>query len=136
MGKEMGKKPFSLKCSADSPQPLQSVEDPIGSGQVRDEPRRAKNGSFIRECAVEGCTSTELFSVWLNDTYRDSNNEIYDTFHEQDFTCPFLCKDHMEENKALSVWPHETSTRAKAPYSNRYHARGWTTYKRTRKTRK
>jgi hypothetical protein len=47
------------------------------------------------ECAVGGCGKQADVEVILYDFYSTG-----DVFFEQDFTCPYLCTEHLLENEA------------------------------------
>ena len=46
------------------------------------------------KCSVEGCENDAAVEVRLYDKYHDGV-----VFDEQDFTCPFLCQKHADENE-------------------------------------
>jgi hypothetical protein len=46
-------------------------------------------------CSVENCNSEADYEVVLYDYYLSYS----ETFYEQDYTCPFICQKHLEENE-------------------------------------
>ena len=60
------------------------------------------------KCSVDGCGNTAEFEVILYDIYMGSN-----IFFERDFTCPFLCFDHVIENeKTVKMFPKDESNQS------------------------
>jgi hypothetical protein len=88
------------------------------------------NGRRIMEkCNVRGCKNPAEFEVFLYDVYVPDER----VFFERDFTCPFLCGEHMAENER-----HASGTRAPRasvhyPYSNQEGALGFTIYRPLKK---
>ena len=59
----------------------------------------------------------------LYDEYSDGA-----VFYEQDFTCPFLCQVHHDENEKLAKGKREPRGFVEYPYTNRGDAQGYTKY--------
>lgn len=77
-----------------------------------------------RSCSAEGCKRPAEFEVYLYDYYPSANAE----FFEQDYTCPFLCEQHMEENEARAKGVRESRGSVDYPFSNRHGAQGYSKY--------
>ena len=75
-------------------------------------------------CSVEGCSNLADYEVFLYDYYTHSNQ----TFYETDFTCPFLCSTHMEENEAKAEGERKPRGRVLYPYTNEGYALGYSKY--------
>ncbi len=78
-----------------------------------------------KPCSVAGCLHPAEFEVYLYDFYPEPLNE---QFFEQDFTCPYLCHAHMDENEVGAVGERKPRGYVSYPYSNQGHAQGYTTY--------
>lgn len=79
-------------------------------------------------CYVDGCENRADYIVLLFDHYH--NGEV---FLEQDFTCPYLCEDHMQENERGRGNAGAGERRYPRgvydyPYSNQHAAQGFTRY--------
>ncbi|TGE34253.1 hypothetical protein [Desulfosporosinus sp. Sb-LF] len=75
-------------------------------------------------CSIEGCESTADFEVILYDHYLKVNK----IFAEQDLTCPFMCKKHMDENEVNAKGDRVPRGRINYPFSNQHSAQGYTKY--------
>lgn len=77
-------------------------------------------------CYVDGCENAAEFEAYLYDYYPllPDNPE----FFEQDFTCPFLCRSHMEENEAKAKGIRQPRGNVVYPYTNQHNAQGYTKY--------
>ncbi len=76
-------------------------------------------------CRVPGCTRLASVEVILYDVYFSSKNIIF----EQDYTCPFLCFTHMEENEQKAVGERKPRAWVKYPYTNQGGRQGFTIYR-------
>jgi len=76
------------------------------------------------KCCAPTCTRMAEFEVFLYDVYRHNNEEFY----EQDYTCPFLCEEHMRQNEVLAVGNRVPRGYVRYPYSNQHGAQGYTKY--------
>jgi|GEM_PF-697774 len=74
-------------------------------------------------CSVEGCTRPADFQVILYDEYSDGT-----VFYEQDFTCPFLCQFHRDENEKRAQGKRVPRGVGVYPYTNQHGAQGYTKY--------
>ena len=74
-------------------------------------------------CSVEGCNRPVDFEVILYDEY---DNGV--VFYEQDFTCPFLCQFHRDENEKNAVGERVPRGCVEYPYTNGEGAQGYTKY--------
>lgn len=88
------------------------------------QPKRHVNYKTGTPCSVEKCRMPAEFEVYLYDFYPYLNFE----FFEQDFTCPFLCRPHMEENEKRADGIREPRGYVRYPYTNRRGAQGYTKY--------
>lgn len=77
-----------------------------------------------RLCSVVGCGQPAEYELYLYDYYPAKNKEFY----EQDFTCPFLCSGHMEENEQNAIGEKRSRGFVDYPFSNRHRAQGYTKY--------
>lgn len=77
-----------------------------------------------RPCSVAGCTRSAQYEVYLYDFYRQRNEE----FFQQDFTCPYLCEEHVRENEARANGIRAPRGWVRYPYSNQNGAQGYTKY--------
>lgn len=80
------------------------------------------------KCSVDECANKADYIVFLYDQYNDSS-----TFFEQDFTCPFLCEVHLQENERgignAGVGERRfPRSHYHYPHSNRHDAQGYTKY--------
>lgn len=77
-------------------------------------------------CYVDGCDNPAEYEVYLYDFYEyvDGGKE----FFEQDYTCPFLCRKHMQENESKAKGERRPRGFVIYPFSNRDSAQGYTKY--------
>jgi hypothetical protein len=86
-------------------------------------------------CGVDGCTRQADYEVILYDMYLNSVLDVEQletvstVFYERDYTCPFLCWQHMAENEEQATGVREPRGDMQYPYSNRHGAQGFTIYK-------
>jgi len=52
------------------------------------------------QCSVPGCDREAVVEVLLYDLYPDGMGRIYHLVCARDYTCPFLCFTHLQENEA------------------------------------
>lgn len=76
------------------------------------------------KCSVPTCGRLAEYEVYLFDYYPVHDEE----FFEQDFTCPFLCDGHMEENEKRANGDRKPRGHVEYPFTNRHYAQGYTTY--------
>jgi len=81
------------------------------------------------KCCADDCDNDADYIILLYDHYYNGS-----VFFEQDFTCPFLCEKHMQENESgvgntggvgKLRYPRGVNS---YPYSNRHRAQGYTKY--------
>jgi hypothetical protein len=72
-------------------------------------------------CSVKGCPRKAEYEVYLYDYYGPYVGEFY----EQDFTCPFLCEPHLQENEKQAEGERIPRGSISYPYSNREGAQGY-----------
>ncbi len=77
------------------------------------------------KCSVQDCPKHADYEVYLYDYYPPPINE---EFFEQDFTCPFLCESHMQENEDKADGIRQPRGSVIYPHSNRGEAQGYTKY--------
>jgi hypothetical protein len=75
---------------------------------------------------VEECQRPAAYEVYLYDYYEMPDGD--EEFFEQDFTCPFICEEHMQENEALARGFRRPRGVVRYPYTNRGGAQGYTKY--------
>lgn len=88
------------------------------------EPTKYSSYEKGRLCSVVGCGHSAEYELYLYDYYPAQNEEFY----EQDFTCPFLCSGHMEENEQKASGEKRPRGFVDYPFSNRHRAQGYTKY--------
>lgn len=86
--------------------------------------KQSKKYEIGTKCSVENCTNPAEFEVVLYDFY-ENHNEI---FYEQDYTCPFLCNTHLEQNESEAVGERVPRGDVHYPYTNRHGAQGYSKY--------
>ncbi|MCY1009315.1 protein kinase [Nannocystis pusilla] len=96
-------------------------EEEDGAQRPRNEPAK---------CSVRGCPHLADFEVFLYDRYSTGAE-----FLEQDYTCPFLCRAHAEENEWRAHGRRVARGNVRYEYSNRHGAQGYTKYKQISKAR-
>ena len=79
-----------------------------------------------QRCSVEGCAEPAAYEVFLYDSYTVPREEFY----EQDFTCPFLCNIHKDENEARAKGERRPRAVVRYPYTNSHGAQGYTKYEK------
>lgn len=89
------------------------------------EPVRYANYRAGTSCAVPGCRNHAEYEVYLYDYYDSMNEE----FFEQDFTCPFICESHMNENELRIDGERKPRASPRYPFTNLQWAQGYTKYK-------
>ena len=79
----------------------------------------------MEKCNIHGCKKPAEYEVILYDVY------LYDehVFFERDFTCPFLCGEHMAENETYAAGTRDPRGYVRYPYSNQEGALGFTIYR-------
>lgn len=88
------------------------------------EPVRYEKYTPGTTCSVPECSEPAEYEVYLYDFYAYLNKE----FFQQDFTCPFLCREHMEQNEREIQGERRPRTCPNYPFSNRNLAQGYTKY--------
>lgn len=81
----------------------------------------------LHNCSVPGCEQQASVEVRLFDIYLGNDPEIFD---RRDFTCSFLCAEHLAENEATAVGKREARGFVQYRYSNRDKAQGFSTYRK------
>lgn len=76
-------------------------------------------------CAVDGCENEAEVEVILYDVYLQPRH----VFFEQDFTCPYLCLDHVVENEEKAEGERCPRGYVKYPHTNRNDAQGFNIYR-------
>jgi hypothetical protein len=79
-----------------------------------------------QRCAVPGCEEYASFEVFLYDYYSAPINK---EFFKQDYTCPFICQEHMNENESKAIGLRKPRGIVHYPYTNKHGAQGYTKYK-------
>src|SRR5690606_38866076 len=65
--------------------------------------RRSDRCKLETKCSVEGCSNQAEYEVLFYSYYVEMNRVHF----KQDYTCPFICDEHMQENEAMSVGVRE-----------------------------
>lgn len=81
----------------------------------------------VHNCSVAGCGKVAVVEVRLFDIYLGYDPEVFD---KRDFTCPFLCAEHLAENEATAVGKREARGFVKYCYTNGDKAQGFSTYRK------
>jgi len=90
-----------------------------------DDPNDGDAGQL--RCAVPGCTSDAAVEVRLFDLYELPDGvEIFD---QRDYTCPYLCNEHVAENERRAIGTRAPRDVTRYPFSNQHKAQGVTTYR-------
>ncbi|MBO1628242.1 restriction endonuclease [Bacillus arachidis] len=76
------------------------------------------------KCTVDGCENRADYEVYLYDYYDFMNEE----FLEQDYTCPFICEEHMQVNESSARGERKPRGIVHYPYTNKGGAQGYTRY--------
>jgi hypothetical protein len=77
------------------------------------------------KCAVPGCAEAAVVEVRLYDLYLHP----VVVFDEQDYTCPYLCAVHLEQNEEEAKGERTRRAWMQYPYTNRHKAQGFTIYR-------
>jgi len=77
------------------------------------------------KCSVSGCTADAVCEVILYDVYLHDGT----VFFEQDYTCPYLCAEHVVENEAEAKGERKPRGVVTYPYTNQHAAQGFTIYR-------
>jgi hypothetical protein len=75
-------------------------------------------------CSVKECKKRADYEVVLYDYYQSYR----ETFYEQDFTCPFLCEEHMLENEEKADGERIPRGIVFYPFTNKHCAQGFSKY--------
>jgi len=78
------------------------------------------------KCSVNDCNKSAEYEVVLYDFYDFV--EESETFYEQDYTCPFLCKIHLDINEKYSNGERRPRAMVTYPYTNKDGAQGYSKY--------
>ncbi|MEQ7050725.1 restriction endonuclease [Paenibacillaceae sp. P-4] len=76
-------------------------------------------------CSVDACSEIADYEVFLYDYYAPPINQ---EFMAQDFTCPYLCEHHMNENEKHSKGKKVPRGSVIYPYTNKNQAQGYSKY--------
>lgn len=95
-----------------------------------DQPSKLQAISYIAEtnqkCSVPNCGNEAVYTTALVDYYDDGAGERW--FYQQDYTCPFLCEDHKQENEEKHEGEPTPRRINSYPFTNKHGAQGWTEY--------
>ena len=83
--------------------------------------------SATPKCAASGCSNDADVEVRLYDLYL--YHDRADVFDQRDFTCPFLCAEHVAENENTAVGVRKPRGFVQYKYTNRHSAQGFSTYR-------
>ena len=76
-------------------------------------------------CSVQQCNHEAQFEVILYDVYLFEGT----VFFEQDYTCPYICVDHLRENEEGIVGTRELRGTPDYPHTNQHGAQGFSIYR-------
>jgi hypothetical protein len=76
------------------------------------------------QCSVDDCDRDSAVEVRLYDVYPDGT-----VFDQLDFTCPFLCRQHLKENEEGARGERKGRGMVNYPFTNRENAVGFTIYR-------
>jgi hypothetical protein len=79
------------------------------------------------KCRAPDCDADADVEVFLHDEYVGYPDGTI--FHERDFTCPFLCDAHKQENELKAEGERRPRGMVCYPYTNRHLAQGWSMYR-------
>ena len=82
-----------------------------------------KEGSPPESCSAPGCSRPATVRVFLNDYYGHGID-----FHEVDFSCPYLCDEHMKQNEAEATGFRRECKYPFTKWGGKRAVEGWTTY--------
>lgn len=85
-----------------------------------------KHINYTKEtkCSVKECGNLADYEVVLYDYYDYAK----ETFYEQDYTCPFICQSHLEENETKAEGERRPRGVVYYPYTNQDRAQGYSKY--------
>lgn len=78
-----------------------------------------------QKCSVRECGNDASVEVILFDVYTHNGT----VFSEQDFTCSYLCPDHIIENEKSAKGERRPRGVVQYAYTNAHSAQGFTVYK-------
>lgn len=78
------------------------------------------------KCAVPGCDADAHVEVRLYSVVFGARGGVLD---EQDFTCPYLCRAHLEENEKGAKGVRQPGGHVRYPYTNRREIEGFSIYR-------
>lgn len=79
-----------------------------------------------QKCSVKQCNQLAEYEVVLYDFYDFFEDP--ETFYEQDYTCPFLCEDHMKFNEDKAKGERRPRGVVYYPFTNQHTAQGYSKY--------
>jgi hypothetical protein len=79
------------------------------------------------KCSVLARNNPATFEVRLYAVYLQGPETII--FDERDFTCPYLCAEHVDENERAAKGKREPLGIVECPFSNLHRAKGFTIYR-------
>jgi len=74
--------------------------------------------------SVDGCGQPAAVEVRLYDVYPDGT-----IFDERDYTCPFLCPEHLRDKELKAQGERKPRGFVRYPYTNQHGAQGFTIYR-------
>ena len=75
-------------------------------------------------CSVQNCSNHATAEVMLYDVYESG-----EVFLERDFTCPYLCAQHVAENETSLQGARTPGSITRYTYTNQHLAQGFTIYR-------
>lgn len=86
--------------------------------------RRSDKCELGTTCSVDGCKNQAEYEVIFYDYYTGINSVHF----AQDYTCPFICDEHMQENEAGSRGIREPRSHINYPFTKRHGGQAYTKY--------
>jgi hypothetical protein len=84
----------------------------------------ANRRRIMPKCSVEDCGKDADCEVILYDIYSEGT-----VYFERDYTCPYLCTEHVVENEKQARGDRRPRGCVQYPHSNKHGAQGFTIYK-------
>ena len=75
-------------------------------------------------CSVQNCSNHASAEVLLYDVYESG-----EVFFERDFTCPYLCAQHVAANEASLLGERIPGTISRYKHTNQHCAQGFSIYR-------
>tara|TARA_A100001391_G_C5048502_1_gene272790 strand:- start:338 stop:757 length:420 start_codon:yes stop_codon:yes gene_type:complete len=91
--------------------------------------KQPQSGTPHLSCSVPGCNDAAHVEVRLFDLYVGHSNDDTELFDQQDFTCPYLCLNHLGKNEEQAQGERRPRGLVRYPYTNKHMAQGYSIYR-------